>query len=407
MTAPLFPALNLNFLSGPLHPLVSFSRASVATYFDAKGVMQTAASGAHRFHHDPATGRRLGLLTEAAVDNLIPDSENLAAASWVASSGPTVVTNNASAPDGTTTADTLTDANASGMSYVRNTVACAADTLTRVASVYIPKDAVTSRFPYIEISHPSGPGIGIMVNTQTGAFAIVPGGFGTMAGVANAGTHWRAWVAVTNASISSVRMLLAPAGGTILGTTDAAATGSCAFWGMQMEVGSVPSSYFKTSGTSATRAADACSVALSGVSGFNASEGTLFIVGLSAAAGATQTLASINDGSTANRLALYQSTATTCAPVATAASSGVYTPTAKTFRPSRTSRMALSWSSGGYDAAYNGDAFSHASGSLPTGFTTLNIGGDGAGATPWSGTVAQVLEFPRAMTAVQLQALTR
>lgn len=44
---------------------ITFNRASSATYWDANGVLQTAAIDEPRFDHDPLTGERRAMLTEA------------------------------------------------------------------------------------------------------------------------------------------------------------------------------------------------------------------------------------------------------------------------------------------------------------------------------------------------------
>ena len=52
--------------------VVTLTRASSATYWDANGVLQTAAADEPRFDHDPVTGERLGLLREEQRTNLAP-----------------------------------------------------------------------------------------------------------------------------------------------------------------------------------------------------------------------------------------------------------------------------------------------------------------------------------------------
>ena len=70
--------LNLNFaLTKALDPRITFTRASTATYVDASGIIQTAASGVPRFDHDPVTGESLGLLIEEARTNLLLNSATL------------------------------------------------------------------------------------------------------------------------------------------------------------------------------------------------------------------------------------------------------------------------------------------------------------------------------------------
>lgn len=69
------PLLNLNFAaSKTLDPRTTFARASTGTYFDANGVMQTAAIDAPRFDTDPVTRESLGLLVEEPRTNLLLNS---------------------------------------------------------------------------------------------------------------------------------------------------------------------------------------------------------------------------------------------------------------------------------------------------------------------------------------------
>ncbi len=62
----------------------ALTRATTATYFDASGVLQTAASGAMRIDHDPATGVRLGMLREPARTNRALWCRDLTNAAWTA-----------------------------------------------------------------------------------------------------------------------------------------------------------------------------------------------------------------------------------------------------------------------------------------------------------------------------------
>jgi hypothetical protein len=73
------PALRLDFVNGVYTPggfgsVITFSRASTATYFDASGTLQTADADQPRIDHDPVTLARRGLLIEAARTNLFLNS---------------------------------------------------------------------------------------------------------------------------------------------------------------------------------------------------------------------------------------------------------------------------------------------------------------------------------------------
>lgn len=54
-----------------------FTRNSIGTYFDANGVLQTAAVNEPRFNYDPETGEFQGLLIEGAATNLLLNSNVL------------------------------------------------------------------------------------------------------------------------------------------------------------------------------------------------------------------------------------------------------------------------------------------------------------------------------------------
>jgi hypothetical protein len=62
---------------GSLDSRIAFSRASVATYFDVAGAIQTATSGTPRWDYDPVTHAMLGLLIEEQRANLLLNSATL------------------------------------------------------------------------------------------------------------------------------------------------------------------------------------------------------------------------------------------------------------------------------------------------------------------------------------------
>lgn len=74
--------LDLRFADGPLPAGIACTRASVATYFDAAGVLQTAAADTARITHDPVTGACLGLLAEPAATNVLQWCRDLSNAYW-------------------------------------------------------------------------------------------------------------------------------------------------------------------------------------------------------------------------------------------------------------------------------------------------------------------------------------
>jgi hypothetical protein len=57
--------------------LITFTRASSATFIDSTGALQTAATDVPRFDHNPTTGESLGLLVEEQRTNLLLNSATL------------------------------------------------------------------------------------------------------------------------------------------------------------------------------------------------------------------------------------------------------------------------------------------------------------------------------------------
>lgn len=71
------PSLDLGFSGPTLDPRVTFARASIGTYFDGTGTMQTAAVNVARFDYNPATHASLGLLIEESRTNVLLNSATL------------------------------------------------------------------------------------------------------------------------------------------------------------------------------------------------------------------------------------------------------------------------------------------------------------------------------------------
>jgi len=142
------PSLLLDFTNTKtLDPRITFTRGSTATYFDNKGVMQSAASGVSRFDHNPSTGESLGLLIEEQRTNLLTYSEQFDNAAWASKLNTTVSANAIIAPDGTLTGDKLVANSGSSTKYIDRTVTVAAST-THAFSVYMKAGEYTTATIY-------------------------------------------------------------------------------------------------------------------------------------------------------------------------------------------------------------------------------------------------------------------
>lgn len=68
------PSLDLDFTTGTIDPRITCARASVASYFDSAGTIQTSPNDTPRIDFDPVTHKGLGLLVEGSRTNFLKNS---------------------------------------------------------------------------------------------------------------------------------------------------------------------------------------------------------------------------------------------------------------------------------------------------------------------------------------------
>lgn len=237
--------------AGALSPNATFSRLSVGKYWDASGVLQTAAAGAPRWDHDPVTGAALGLLVEQQSTNRVQYSNALVAGYPNAAYNPriTITQNAATGPLGAGTAAlfTPTDLTNTGQhGYGPNGGPLdvnASDVWT--FSVYLGRAGTD--LGQIKVDNNYG---GITeYDLSTGQ--VTPDSYVAAAGISHWNNGFRVWSAGT-VYPSDERYSFLNLG--ILGSTVAAGGiyASC----MQCEFSSGPTSYIATNGATATRAKD-------------------------------------------------------------------------------------------------------------------------------------------------------
>ena len=101
------PVLDFNFAAEKkLDPRIQFTRDSVATFVDKKGIIRYVSNNQPRFDHHPTSGASLGLLLERQRINYQPYSVDMS--QGANSNGITVENNAAISPDGTMNASKIT-----------------------------------------------------------------------------------------------------------------------------------------------------------------------------------------------------------------------------------------------------------------------------------------------------------
>lgn len=94
----------------------SFTRTYGGSYCGSNGVLQSAAADTPRFDYDPQTGAALGLLIEPAYSNFFLYSQLFSNAAWMATNV-SVTDASGAAPDGTTTAELLTESGSGSIAH--------------------------------------------------------------------------------------------------------------------------------------------------------------------------------------------------------------------------------------------------------------------------------------------------
>ncbi|MCM8729699.1 hypothetical protein ACFO8O_01770 [Hephaestia sp. GCM10023244] len=238
-----------DFTSGVLPAGATLTRASSASRFDAAGMLTTEPVDGVRFDHDPVTRALLGVLIEPERRNEALRSQDLAHTAWSKVSGLVVTSDTHIAPDGTTTADTLTDSSTAQYGSAAQTFGVATQ---RTASVFVRKDA-TGRSDRFAVLRGGPPLSDLSIDTATGE--LLRAGAGIVSGtVRDCGSFWRL-VLVGGAAADRIEFYTA-AGAGAAWPYAVTATGSTIVWGFQSEQGATATSYIPTDAAPATRAAD-------------------------------------------------------------------------------------------------------------------------------------------------------
>jgi hypothetical protein len=258
------PTLNLDFAKAKaLDPRVTFTRASTATFAGADGLIQTAASGAARFDHNPTTGESLGLLVEEdrtnyAYPSILPASNT---GRWEFN-GLNVTTNAGTAPDGTNTASLINLAAGSGnnRAYVYG-----GTVQEKTYSFYVKSNASGTVLAVSLMDQYVGGTKNITYTFSTGTFA----GLGNV--VAGQQQLLNGWIRLT--------LTVVPNGAAhyISFNQNSLGTGQYFLWGFQEELASFPTSYIPTTTATVTRAADVASMTGTNFSSwYNSNAGVFF-----------------------------------------------------------------------------------------------------------------------------------
>ena len=232
---------NANFKPLPF----DFTRASSGTVVNQSGLIETVGSGIPRIDfQDNAKG---ALLLEPQRSNLIPYSQDFSNAAWEYQNV-TINSNQIIAPDGTLTADKITDNSTNSAHRITdgNTTSSSG---SFTYSIFLKKGTLTTA--QIQVFN-SGTASSANVDLVNGT--ITSGGLGVNHTIQNYGNDWfKCSISGTLSNTATTVYLYLKQKPSYIGNGDYLYA-----WGVQLEEGSYATSYIRTSGSAVTRVADGC-----------------------------------------------------------------------------------------------------------------------------------------------------
>ena len=213
--------------------------------------LKTASADAPRFEYDPITGNAEGLLVQSQATNSYPNSSDM---TGTAGARTNIDSNVAVGPTGGLTADAVRLDSTNSNDHYKDYSYTAAASTVYTFSVYVKAAGLSYICIRPKVNFTATPYI--FFNLSTGA---VTGGDGVAESVGNGWYRCSVKATSSGATTSTFRLYV-----TDNGSTTTVATGdsyrAVLGTGLQVEASSAPSSLISTSGASATRAADVCTL---------------------------------------------------------------------------------------------------------------------------------------------------
>jgi hypothetical protein len=380
--------------------IITFTRASTATYFDSAGVLQSAAIDAPRLDYNPSTLAAQGLLIEEARTNLCLQSEDWGSATW-SKSGSTITANATTAPTGTTIADKLVEDTSTGTHITTQSISLggSVDNSAYVISVFA-KASERTRFQLFDNAQASSGITAFDLSNGT-----VVSGTGTITAVGNGWYRCSVFPLKSTSITSTLTIRLISTGTTTSYTGDG--TSGIFLFGAQLEAGAFPTSYIPTTTTALTRSADVASVnTLS--PWFNAAAGTIYTEFLVPQIGRAGRLFAVDDGGITNMIDGTIGAANAVAIESVAA--GVYggfAGTANTITANTTQKSAFTFSTSASETAcLNAGTVGTNNITLPSASLTRLLLGRQNNGVELCGYLRRLTFYPRQLSNAELQTIT-
>lgn len=389
--------------------IVTTTRASQATYFDANGVMQTAANDVMRLDHDPVTGAPRGVLIEEARTNFMLRSGDPGGTGYTVT-GMTVTPNAGVAPNGENVATLLVENTSTGL---HRTAQAPSD--VPVAGTAFWNSVFVKKLPGSPRSLVVVENLQYANHTKrtTACFDLDTGQFVSVVGTqpeARVEVLKDGWFRLYNfgeaAGTGSVGLNVGLALNQTTFNYEGDGVSGIYVWGFSRENGAFPTSYIPTTTAAATRAADRPTVEVGPwfdmTKGTFVAEASTFATLDSVAANRRHVWAVLETGTNGLEV-FYNSTGVT------ALVGGNNTPVSfgGPVLANSIVKSGLAYSDGSVAGSVDGSAVQTYARALPTTPTLLVIGDRGAsGGRRLNGHIRSITYYPRRLSNSELQAAT-
>lgn len=354
-----------------------------------------------RLDSHPVTKARRGLLVEPARTNLLTYSEQIDNAAWT-KDGSSVSADAATAPDGATSMDRVVESNTNALHRFYKSGITASGTATVSAFVKAGSRHIVS----IELGNGTTQKY-VIANLSDGSLDAASDSSARIEAMPN-GIYRISVAHSLTGSSNSVACYLHDAGG--LPTTYAGDGASYAhFWGLQLEVGSEPTSYIWTGAATRSRSADVVTNTGSDFTDWYVQgPGALYVEAVPLSAAAAQAgLVALSDGTTGEELRLsFDSSGNLDFDVTDGSSAQASIDSGEEKAAGKLFKVAAAWAGDDFAISASGKtAVTDTSGSLPSP-DQMKIGAIGDGTAGFVGHIRMIAAWNMRLADARLAALT-
>ena len=389
----------------------AFTRTTVGTRINSLGLIEEVDSGKNRLNYDLLDGKVYGcphLLLEPSRTNYLHNSQTFLGFVF---QGSTFLQNQTISPDGTLNAGKLIE-NTNNERHSAFKVTASITSTSNTVSVFLKKE--TRRYASIVTSDTTNWNTMVVVDLELGIITSTfnKSGFTSVNKIENYGNGWyRVTSSITGSytgnelysrfGIQNIGTPSPPPSNNYQGD----GTSGIYIWGAQLEQGSYPTSYIKTTGSAVTRNAETA-FGSGTAQTFNDSEGVLMAEISALADDGTERNLSLSNGTTSNRISWWL-TATDTLAVAVYSGGVLQYFTNFSIGISRNfNKISFQYKLNNFKLWINGfERATDTSGITPIGLSELAF--DRAdGALDFYGNVKQVQYFDTALANTELEELT-